>query len=84
MQYYLKPSSEGSLLDFDPLNLNEMSGVFYLWAIGLLISLLVFLGELIVFHIKNRGCRNYQLVRENGFLKKKPAEISAAVSAESP
>lgn len=55
MDYYLKPPTDGGLLDYDPLNLRDLTGVFYLWTIGITISFLVFLGELFVFRMQNRG-----------------------------
>lgn len=67
MNYYLKPPIEGGLLEFESLDMSDLSGAFYLLAIGLLTSFIVFLIEIIVFHIK------YRLKK----LKKIPASSSS-------
>lgn len=54
MDYYLKPPVEDSLLEFEPLDLNDLSGAFYLLALGLLASFIVSLIEIVVFKIKFR------------------------------
>lgn len=54
MDYYLKPPVEGSLLEFEALDMEDLSGAFYLLAIGLFTSFIVFLIENIVFQIKFR------------------------------
>lgn len=54
MDYYLNPPIRDGLMDFQPLELGDLSGAFYLWALGLLIAIFVFFCEFIPFYIKNR------------------------------
>lgn len=54
MEYYLKPPIRDGIMDFEPLDMDDLSGAFYLLALGLFISFLMFLCEKLVFHIKTR------------------------------
>lgn len=53
MKYYLNPPPDDAIVDVDPLKMSDLSGVFYLWSFGIIISILVFLGEMIVFRLKH-------------------------------
>lgn len=53
IDYYLKPPTGRGLLDFEPLNMKDLSGAFYLLAVGLTISFVVFLIEILVHRINN-------------------------------
>lgn len=54
MDYYLKPPAQNGLFEYDSLDSTDLSGAFYLLAVGLIISFIALLIEILVFQIKHR------------------------------
>lgn len=52
MDYYLKSPIEDN--SFEPLNIEEVSGAFYLLGIGLTISFLIFLLEQLTYKLRHK------------------------------
>lgn len=63
MEYYVKPPIRDGIMDFQPLEMGDLSGAFYLLALGLFISFLIFLCEKFVFFINTqRTLKQYKIV----------------------
>lgn len=76
MKYYLKPPLDDAMVAIDPLKMSDLSGVFYLWSLGIIISFLVFLAEIIVFRMTNSAHRKLQCKRKT---VPKPKQMSISV-----